>query len=170
MKKVMLFVMSMLFAVSSSAATLTWVAPFDSEFEYSAPGATIGATDTYSVEGSTTHEDKLYFTSDENVMANSVALEFFDDQLDVSGVTLNGFAFTDSVVSTLAGQMRVWTLNNIALVAGEVNNIVIGMTALGAGQWNVQVSAVPVPAALILFAPALLGFLGLRRKATALVA
>ena len=35
---------------------------------------------------------------------------------------------------------------------------------------TLSISAVPVPAALFLFAPALLGFLGLRRKATALVA
>ena len=31
-------------------------------------------------------------------------------------------------------------------------------------KYDVSVSAVPVPAALFLFAPALLGFLGLRRK------
>ena len=35
---------------------------------------------------------------------------------------------------------------------------------LGGSLDDIQVSAVPIPAAALLFAPALLGFLGLRRK------
>tara|TARA_R110002111_G_scaffold3391_3_gene20798 strand:+ start:891 stop:1505 length:615 start_codon:yes stop_codon:yes gene_type:complete len=41
---------------------------------------------------------------------------------------------------------------------------------LGGSLDDVQVSAVPIPAAALLFAPALLGFMGLRRKAKAIAA
>jgi hypothetical protein len=52
------------------------------------------------------------------------------------------------------------------------NVLKLGMHVTEPGDWIrvITVSAVPVPAALFLFAPALLGFLGLRRKVSGTVA
>ena len=63
--------------------------------------------------------------------------------------------------------VAAWELSGgMDILAGVVHEIVISVNSVtGPGQLNVQVSAVPVPAALFLFAAALLGFLGLRRKA-----
>lgn len=74
-----------------------------------------------------------------------------------------------------AGNMdNVWTTYVFSVIG--TGSDILGFSAegisdtFGGGIDSVSVSAVPIPAAAFLFAPALLGFMGLRRKATNLAA
>ena len=72
---------------------------------------------------------------------------------------IEGF-FGGSSVGTISA---IFTSSFITLNSASLGNLVLG----SAGS---VVSAVPIPAAAFLFAPALLGFMGLRRKAKNTVA
>ena len=71
-------------------------------------------------------------------------------------------------VSAKGGHTHNWTVYEY-IVTGTGSDV-LQFSAIGAGDTlggsldAVSVSAVPIPAALFLFAPALLGFLGLRHK------
>jgi hypothetical protein len=63
-----------------------------------------------------------------------------------------------------AGTASAHVIFNMSSIVGQIVKVQLnGTNYLSLAE--VQVSAVPVPAAAFLFAPALLGFLGLRRKA-----
>ena len=161
MKKVMLFIASMLFAVSANAATMSWVLAPTIDLDNNS--VQITAHEGYD-EDEGSHTDNFVFNVDELVQISAVAIEFYDDQLDIANVTLDGasiFNFT-----TLGGGVSEWLSSSVWLAAGDHTIALVVNSALAGAQLNVKVNAVPVPAALFLFAPALLGFLGLRRKAT----
>ncbi len=91
--------------------------------------------------------------------------------------TFNGFKLTDtlnnianftSVSINSATNMVGFSLSNITVLADEiwVNWQGLSFDANTIVSLDLNTSAVPVPAALFLFAPALLGFLGFRRKIT----
>ena len=92
------------------------------------------------------------------------------DQLSLTnGISAywNG-VLVDSVTAD-GGSSNNWTMFNY-LVTGTGNDVLqfaaVGTDdSLGGNLDAVSVSAVPLPAAAFLFAPALLGFMGLRRKA-----
>ena len=69
--------------------------------------------------------------------------------------TFTGFGY--SYITSLLGGAN----NPITVALKDINPLISGTTVVG-----LNVSAVPVPAALWLFAPALLGFFGLRRKSS----
>ena len=170
MKKVMLFIASMLFAVSAnaatlSAATLSWV-PDNADFALSVPGSEIGATETYSANGKGAHLDVLHFTSNVDTAISSLTTATTASQFSIKSITLDGVAL--SYLGVGLGNVAVWSLvGGMHILASIQHEVIVAVSSVtGAGQLNVQVSSVPVPAALFLFAPALLGFFGLRRKAT----
>ena len=166
MKKVMLLVVGMFFAMSASAATLTWDEDFNPDFTYSGPGSSIGASETYSEVGAIAHLDSLQFSVDVDTQVNSFVSTFLGSQFDVKSVSLDGNFFTDLGPQGPQGFTNVWALIGGAYLTAGIHSLVVDIASVsGAGQLNVQVSAVPIPAALFLFAPALLGFFGLRRKA-----
>jgi hypothetical protein len=72
-------------------------------------------------------------------------------------------------VSAVGSKLHDWVVYSFTVEG--VGNDVLAFAAtgkedtLGGSLDDIQVSAVPIPAAALLFAPALLGFLGLRRKA-----
>jgi len=163
MKKVMLLVVGMFFAMSVSAATLTWDEGFNTDFTYSVPGSSIGASETYSEDGAVAHLDSLQFTVDVDTQVESIVSTFLGSQFVVNSVSLDGNFFTDLGAQGLS---NAWALIGGAYLTAGIHSLVVDIASVsGAGQLNVQVSAVPIPAALFLFAPALLGFFGLRRKA-----
>jgi len=160
MKKVMLLLVGMLFSASSLAATMSWVSAPVIDSDNSS--VQIAAHEGYNAaEGQ--HVDNFIFNVDEDMTVAAVAIEFFDSQLDIAGVTLDSiYNFT---FSALGGSVAEWSLGGTLIAAGNHTiALAINSAQLGA-QFNVKVSAVPVPAALFLLAPALLGFFGLRRKA-----
>lgn len=163
MKKVMLFVVSMLFAVSVNAASLSLT--------------TAGVVNASQSVSSVLNNGPLAIGSGET--GGGLWQSFFDvttDQ-DTSAVVEWSFNPEHSVIDAflqvyqhdvgLVDSFYV-TGNFIAqfyFLAGEIYTIDFLSVDSGALSYIVSVSAVPVPAALLLFAPALLGFLGLRRKA-----
>ena len=160
MKKVMLLVVGMLFSASSLAATMSWVSAPVIDTDNSS--VQIAAHEGYSAPAGQ-HVDEFVFNIDEEMSIAAVAIEFFDSQLDIASVTLdNIYNFT---FSALGGNVSQWSLGGTLLAAGNHTIALAVTSAEAASQFNVKVSAVPVPAALFLFAPALLGFFGLRRKA-----
>lgn len=93
----------------------------------------------------------------------------------------NGIYFTDRTGNPLVsgsgfdaqGLEDIGTTSRYAdnfTIAGMMLNVEMNVTEPGDWIRVITTSAVPVPAALFLFAPALLGFLGLRRKVSSTVA
>jgi hypothetical protein len=156
MKKVMLFIVSMLFAVSASAATVTLSGP-------GLPG--------------TPSNGQLAIGTGDNVAVD------FGVQTDAPTAARFTFAFNPETGplskvgfyadGSLVGTMYTAILGANASTLSFIQQLVLGVTyslkaftAQGAliTATSAAVSAVPVPAALFLFAPALLGLFGLRRK------
>ncbi len=79
----------------------------------------------------------------------------------------------DSLNNMIGSTGQVTLTNLMTFVAAGFQNVSSLVVSRGNGWFTMDdftynsVSAVPVPAALFLFAPALLGFFGLRRKVTA---
>jgi len=124
----------------------------------------------------------VFLNSYENARINTTAKWTFDGDIlgvmsNTNGSLLMGsdglFAsFTDYfTVGNLTGAFNTQGLEggDVYSVTGNLLNLT--MTVSEPGDWirvitaTPSVSAVPIPAAFFLFAPALLGFLGLRRKA-----
>jgi len=169
MKKVMLFIATMLFTVSASAASLN-LSFFGLEAATNATNNAIASELTGATSFNTVDTAGNFFLGHTVVSAvdQVVNVEWtFNKQVNlVSGViskgTLNVF---DQVVTGIGYNF------NILLIAGQEYFFdIIGVAAGTPLTATLSISAVPVPAALFLFAPALLGLLGLRRKASALVA
>jgi hypothetical protein len=76
-------------------------------------------------------------------------------------------AFNDYFTTGTSAPFGAQGLEGSDQYAVSGNQLKLRMIVTEPGDWIrvLTVSAVPVPAALLLFAPALLGFLGLRRKA-----
>ena len=162
MKKVMLFIASMLFAVSASAATLDLslselVNPGTGDANSGeidpASGQWVSAgTQNYNGDGdyytlTTTRDTGAYITGTFNP----------------GGIEENVFSITDGTSPALTPTLSNTEPFFVMLLASKVYTIFVD-TVINPGQYNFTI-ATPIPAALFLFAPALLGFFGLRRKA-----
>jgi len=161
MKKVMFLLVAMLLSFSVSAATLTLGLNgsnnADQEIDF-ATGTLVGGSGK--TDGGTWYSD-FTLTTDEDTQA---VVEFsFNPESAVSTALL-------SITNRVTGIATEW------LGAGDLIVSYFFETGVAYGidfysvtstqlKYDVSVSAVPVPAALFLFAPALLGFFGLRRKA-----
>jgi len=172
MKKVMFLLVGMLFAASVNAATLS--------LEYLGGSSSGGAlVDNGQVVSGASHVDGQTSTSSnwgiETSADGTVDFGLGFSQLLSDGtsasLTLDGAyyaLFEDSVrvafsgPATSAGAVfSYYLLENseyLLQILGDASGVSPTTTQL-------RLSSVPVPAALFLFAPALLGFFGLRRKA-----
>ena len=102
-------------------------------------------------------------------------LEFWSKASNIHAGNILSYAI-DGTSATTVTTTTDWLLTQLSFVATS-SVATLGFfyeTDIGSGSWFIDdvaeasaVSAVPVPAALFMFAPALLGFLGLRRKARA---
>jgi hypothetical protein len=152
MKKAMLFVVSLLFSVSVSAASLTLSGGSGLFLNNGTSSAGVVTTGT----GSETWS--LTTTADTTVVVDATfnpdtgaTVSIFD------GVTEIGTAMTSP------GEGATGTASFFAfLMAGTTYDFFISDVATFT---TAIISAVPVPAALWLLGPALLGFFGLRRNA-----
>ena len=200
MKKIMFFIVSMLFALSANAANLiingsfedpdiatgTW-SVHNAITGWSTTGAGVEIRDNVvgtAYDGQQFAElDSDYATNtnssiSQNVMTTigqSYLLSFAYSPRINQPANTNGIdvywnnALLDSVTA-IGGSTHNWTVFEY-IVSGTGSDILkfaaTGLDdSLGGSLDAVSVSAVPIPAAAFLFAPALLGFLGLRRKAT----
>lgn len=165
MKKVMLLIVGMLFAVSVNAATLTLAADAGNHANGSvgfSSGNLVTASWASSQSGGENIADKYTVTTD--ALSGGYLTVTFNPLTAGSTVSLDDGSGPLNLGITSVGALGVvqyfWVL-----AAGTTYDIYINITnALGASNYDLRVET-PIPAALFLFAPALLGFFGLRRKA-----
>lgn len=123
--------------------------------------------------------DQCNPSSDDNVLNGENLILTFDQNVWVSDVTFNNGAHEtdfDGTFELIIDTVSQGTYNLAALVAIDlygttfefINNSGLANAGNRGSQFYVATlnASVPVPAAVFLFAPALLGFFGLRRKAT----
>jgi len=169
MKKAMLFIIALMFSVSASAASLN-LSTFDQDIDTNATNNALYDNTSQAVSFNTIDSAGSFTLGHHLVSAEDVTVNVewtFNKQANfLSGdITKGGsLVFVQSV--TGAGYSFV-----MSLLAGV--DYYFDVTGISGGNpltATLTVSAVPVPAALFLFAPALLGFLGLRRKSASAVA
>ena len=199
MKKIMFFIVSMLFALSANAANLiingsfedpdiatgTW-SVHNAITGWSTTGAGVEIRDNVAgtaYDGQQFAElDSDYATNTNSSISQNVVTTIGQSYLlsfaysprinqpaDTNGISVfwNGALLED--ISAAGGGTHNWTIFEY-IVSGTGSDILkfaaTGLDdSLGGSLDAVSVNAVPIPAAAFLFAPALLGFLGLRRKA-----
>lgn len=161
MKKAMLFIVALMFSVGVNAATLTLskeAVGFASQDVDVSSGSVVLGGGTVS-EGPGTWFSSFNLKSDTNT---AVKVEWsFNPQANLNFGTLVFGAFGGPYTYIdITGDTSFTAI----LTAGVEYVLDIVDATRDVFKYDVSVSAVPVPAALFLFAPALLGFLGLRRK------
>ena len=162
MKKVMLLVVGMLLSFGASAATLSLT--------------TAGSSNATQEVSAVVNNGPVAIGSGETAGGNWYS--DFDLTTDVDTSAVVEWSFNpESAVSQ--AELSIWDdgirviqefvagdfITSIFLQAGHTYWVDFTSVASTALSYDISVSAVPVPAALFLFAPALLGFFGLRRKA-----
>lgn len=166
MKKTMLFFTALLLSFNVSAASLSLVGDAGNTGTVDLSSGSVVTAATSSLAAGATVSDAFTVTSDTatsatlaltfNPLAPTTAVSIFD------GINIFGLDITN--IGSLGILEYTWALE---AATDYVINVFIGEAALG-GNYDLRivtgVSEIPVPAALWLFAPALLGFLGFRRK------
>ncbi|WP_417498680.1 hypothetical protein [Methylophaga sp.] len=167
MKKAMLFFVALLFSVSVNAATLTLTGIGSS-----------GATQSVDVNnnstvlaGGTVGEVASWFSEFDlsSDTSTNVKVEWsFNPFAALTGATLVFGELESPGGDYKPGAQTFDITGDFSFTAFLAANVYYGLDIINATsnilKYDVSVSAVPVPAALFLFAPALLGILGLRRK------
>lgn len=147
---------------------------FNGEYAYTAIGYESGNQNTTSL---TINGSASFDTHADSNFGEWQAINFSTDQLyfeDSDGpynIALDPFSGPYFRLFELTSSTTVSYLDNLYLAAGT---IIVGFgDGLGDSDYDdiiVALNPVPVPAAAFLFAPALMGFMGLRRKAKKTVA
>ena len=160
MKKVMFIIVGLLVSVSVNAATLSWNS-VDTTWQTFESASLITATKNFNESNNQAYTRTLSFNvADGPATLDGLLVETTDAQFDIASVSLAGNSLVFNALTSR------WNLNNLVVLATGTYDFVIDINnVIKGGLLNVQISQVPVPAALLLFAPALLGFFGLRRKA-----
>jgi len=172
MKKLMFIAVGMLFSISVSAATISLSSSSSTGGGTTANGSGIGGAtathtdlqsdfvDVWQVSSTTTLAETF------NIATSTPTFTTFDAFYSFDGTTWVDFAnesilggINESEYQTLTGSLVSYLIK----VTGT--GVSIGSSSYLLSVNEVVIPPVPVPAALFLFAPALLGFLGFRRKA-----
>lgn len=164
MKKAMLFIVALMFSVGVNAATLHLSmagAGFASQDVDTASGSTVLGGGAVS-EGPGTWFSQFNLYSEEDTY---VKIEWsFNPKSNFTSAQLGFTSESDYPFYTTLIDITGDYSFTVFLAAGVNYAVDIINATRDVFKYDVSVSAVPVPAALFLFAPALLGFLGLRRK------
>ncbi|PHS32642.1 MAG: hypothetical protein COA95_02490 [Methylophaga sp.] len=165
MKKLLIVLFSIFAMANANAATLTADAGW-SEFDFSGTGSAWTDTFTFTITQASTLTVTDAFQSGDifEVFAGASSLGLTSTPTGVLGQQIS--SNYDAAAASSDWSTGMWTfLAGTYTISGIVfdSPFNFGSAAL---RLDTGVSAVPVPAALFLFAPALLGFLGLRRKVT----
>jgi len=162
MKKVMFLLMGLLLSFSVSAATITLSSATVSGFNFPTTSDFI-----YADEGNV---EVIDVVTDEAATA-AFTFSFRPDNNALSSV---GFYTDGNLVGSIFNSMLGDGSSTISFVQNLILGVayslhissVLGATvSVGVNDVAASISAVPIPAALWLFAPALVGFFGFRRKA-----
>ncbi|MCB2425883.1 hypothetical protein [Methylophaga pinxianii] len=173
MKKTMLFFAAMLFSLNASAASLNLVgAGTNKGSVVTGSGDVVTASWSSNGTGGATISDS--FTASSDVATAGTLSLTFNPLIPSTSVSI-----FDGIKTTVLDVVRIGSLGVVEYswileaATDYVISVMIGRGAAGSNydlRLDSGVSEVPVPAALWLFAPALLGFFGLRRKAKNAVA
>jgi len=174
MKKITLvsiFSVLVMFAFNASAAvTLSWVSKNINSPFLIPPTATV--VDPLHLTGHVSFNDKTnqpyidtwVFNVADGPVANSTAtvLEFFDADMTIKSILLDGINLTQNVISPLS----LWFINGPLSNGDHTLKLNFASVDNASGQYDVKINATPIPAAVWLFGSALLGVGGLssRRK------
>ncbi|HEC73606.1 MAG TPA: hypothetical protein ENI26_04440 [Methylophaga aminisulfidivorans] len=170
MKKVMLFVTALLLSVTVNAAPLLLA-----EYTYgsyvtqeivSKSGSTVsGKGDVGEISGTWFSSFDLYSDIDTYAIIEWTFSPRNGFETGFAGFSgeLNFYNILESSAGTSKTGITSYSIV-VPLLAGETYSVEILNATTSPLDYAVSISAIPVPAALFLFAPALLGLLGLRRK------
>jgi hypothetical protein len=180
MKKLLIALLGMFAMANANAALIT-----NGGFEtgdlsgWSCTGAALCHTESYDV-----HSGKYAMEGFDNVgfatlsqsfattIGSTYDLEFWSKTSNSSTGNILKYSIDGSGLTTVTTTTG-WLLTQLSFVASSASTTLALLfeTNPGTGVWYIDdvavaggVSAVPVPAALLMFAPALLGFFGFRRK------
>jgi len=167
MKKIILFITTMLFAVSVNAASINLANAGGTSGGFSGNGSSqvLSSGFLYDTTNGTrpwAAKFDLNVTSDTSVNL-AVSLNPETDLVWDLFKVKNGSSIVEEFAILSGGSSGNVSTGSFFALAVDTYRIVI-RSQITKG-YNLTASAVPVPTALFLFAPALLGFFGLRRKA-----
>ncbi|WP_417535611.1 hypothetical protein [Methylophaga sp.] len=160
MKKAMLFVVALFFSISVNAATLSLSAAGSAGASQSvdlSDNSVVLAGGTVSKAG----DWNSAFTLSTDVDTPVVIEWSFNPAITAATLVFGAVGSTVSYAITEDFSFTAVLVTGVDYVLSIVD------ATSGAVKYDVSVSAVPLPAALFLFAPALLGFLSLRKKSLA---
>jgi len=176
MKKFLVSLFFTMFAFQVNAATYSWTdltgsvgtvlsstGPSSTEINVTNFAASAASADTY---------DYDFNIAGGPVRSSSLATEFVATDFDVTSVRLIGIGIDQLFVDLGVGLdgLNSWVLNPSLLLETGDYTVRIAMEVLSEGIVNVQVSAVPVPAAVWLFGSALMGLVGASRRKSSVMA
>ncbi|ODN65388.1 hypothetical protein [Methylophaga muralis] len=159
MKKAMLFFAALLFSIGANAASMNLVA--DSGKGVVAPGAGSGSA----LFGSSAPFASGAEINDVWSLDVTEAGQWSFSITANSGQGPSPSPFTASLAGNTFDILGSSILFSLFLDVGQYFLTVEGLSGHTFTGYDLAINAVPVPAALWLFAPALMGFFGLRRKA-----
>jgi len=177
MKKILLGLFFAMFAMQVNAATLSWDAVqsdsamiIDSDNSNGEITSHLGWNASNVVISATSY-DLVFNVANGPQAISSTAIEFFDTQIDIESVTMDGIA-NSFTFTALGGGLAQWVLSPSLILGNGLHTIELVVNSAVAGaQLSAKVSAVPLPAAVWLFGSALVGLFGAsRRKSTAVAA
>jgi len=168
MKKVMFIIVGMLFALNVNAASLV-LTNISGGATTLTPGASVYGSSTVTGDEAVNSSWALSTDTDTNA-AFSIGFSSLSSGISVSQVIDNAWVqlLKDGATILTVGPADVFGFTFSYLLESASSytlNIFGDASGITPTTTQLSVSAVPIPAALFLFAPALLGFFGLRRKA-----
>lgn len=160
MKNAMLFIVALFLSVSVNAATLSL-----NGLGSTGASQNVDLTNSPVVLGSGTVSQSGIWNSEFSLSTDeeTPVVITWSFNPSIVGATLVFGTLADTVSYAITGDFSFTAL----LTAGTDYILKIVDATSGIVKYDVSVSAVPLPAALFLFAPALLGFLSLRKKSLA---
>ena len=164
MKKAMLFFMTLFFSISASAATmdLTTAGSSGASQEVSLTNNDVVLADGTVDEANTNWSSFFDLSTNQDTPVKVVWS--FNPEANLSSATVALFEAGGGAILDIANITSDYTFNTM-LMAGVTYGLDIFNASSDELKYDVSVSAVPIPAALFLFAPALLGLLGMRLRA-----
>ncbi len=151
-------------SINVNATTLNWVSiPLNGVVDQDFNSAITAHEGYDTIVGA--HIDTFTFNVDENSHAWSSAVEFFDSQISINSVILDGlYNFTFTAVDVL--DLGFWELDPMFLSAGNHRIEIDVLENKPAAQLSVKVgaNAIPVPGVLWLFGTGLIALFGIRKN------
>jgi len=174
MKKILLGLFFAMFAMQVSAATLNWTGTTATTYGAVPSSTEINAAANFVGPAASASYDFTFEVLGGSLVATSLVTEFVATDFSVSSVAISGTGITGNNYFTdlgVVGRLQSWSLSPALLLTTGNYTITAIMEVMAPGNFNINVSSVPVPAAVWLFGSALMGLFGVsRRKSTAVAA